>query len=132
MITRITELRRQYGGKRPSCIPVEILQEMLETPYHHGDQEQSIRQGILRAKWRGVVISAVRAKCLDCCGWCQKEVELCEAVQCPLWPLRMGENPFRVKRQLTDDQRAASSAALAKIRMATTPTGSAPAFPSRD
>jgi hypothetical protein len=41
------------------------------------------------------VLKIVRAKCLDCCGGSEKEVRLCMAIACPLWPLRMGSNPFR-------------------------------------
>ena len=107
MSNRIDELRWQFGGKRPRKIPVEILREMLETPYEPGDRERTFRLGILGSKSRGVVISAVRVKCLDCCCWSTKEVELCDAVRCPLWPFRMGENPFRAKHELSESQQAA-------------------------
>lgn len=39
-------------------------------------------------------ISAIRAKCVDCCGGSPGEVRKCTAVSCPLWPMRMGRNPF--------------------------------------
>ncbi len=39
----------------------------------------------------------IRAKCLDCsCGQVQ-EVAKCTAVRCPLWPYRMGKNPFSTR-----------------------------------
>lgn len=38
-------------------------------------------------------IKAIRKKCLDCCCWSFKEVELCTARLCPLWPFRMGKRP---------------------------------------
>lgn len=33
--------------------------------------------------------SAIRLKCLDCCGNQRNEVRLCEAYHCPLWPYRL-------------------------------------------
>ena len=41
---------------------------------------------------------AARAKCLDCCGGQLREVRFCLALTCPLWPFRMGTDPFRGMR----------------------------------
>ena len=41
---------------------------------------------------------AARAKCLDCCGGQLREVRFCMALACPLWPFRMGTDPFRGRR----------------------------------
>src|SRR3954466_15969501 len=41
---------------------------------------------------------AARAKCLDCCGGQLREVRFCLALTCPLWPFRMGTDPFRGRR----------------------------------
>ena len=38
-------------------------------------------------------IKAIRARCLDCCGYSAAEVKLCTAVNCPLYPYRMGHRP---------------------------------------
>lgn len=38
-------------------------------------------------------IKAIRAKCLDCCGYQMNEVRLCPATDCPLWEYRMGHRP---------------------------------------
>ena len=38
---------------------------------------------------------AIRGKCLDCSGGSTKEVELCKAMDCPLWCFRLGRNPPR-------------------------------------
>ena len=38
---------------------------------------------------------AIRARCLDCCGYQEKEVALCPAVDCPSWPFRVGTDPWR-------------------------------------
>ena len=37
---------------------------------------------------------AIRAKCLDCCCGSESEVRKCVQHDCPLWPMRMGRNPF--------------------------------------
>jgi hypothetical protein len=34
---------------------------------------------------------AIRAKCLDCCVFQRKEVRLCPATDCVLWPYRFGK-----------------------------------------
>ena len=39
-------------------------------------------------------LRAIRANCIDCCGGQLSEVRKCTAVTCPLWPMRMGRNPF--------------------------------------
>jgi len=60
-------------------------------------------------------IKAIRAKCMDCCYDQREEVRLCPAKDCPLWPFRMGKNPYRT-RTLTDEQRQAAKERLAKAR----------------
>jgi hypothetical protein len=37
----------------------------------------------------------IRAKCLECCCGSVAEVRDCIIQSCPLWPYRMGSNPFR-------------------------------------
>ena len=38
-------------------------------------------------------MKAIRANCLQCVGT-ESEVRKCVQTSCPLWPLRMGTNPF--------------------------------------
>jgi hypothetical protein len=40
-------------------------------------------------------LSALRARCLDCCAGSADEVKKCMAVGCASWPFRMGVNPWR-------------------------------------
>lgn len=40
---------------------------------------------------------AIRLKCLDCTCGSQREVRLCTAFACPLWPFRMGKRPDNPK-----------------------------------
>lgn len=42
-------------------------------------------------------IRAIRAKCLDCCGGSDSEARKCTAIDCPLWPLRMGKNVYHAR-----------------------------------
>lgn len=61
-------------------------------------------------------LKAIRAKCLDCCCDSPVEVRLCPSRNCALHPFRLGTNPFRRKRVLTEAQRQAASDRLAKAR----------------
>jgi len=36
----------------------------------------------------------IRAYCLECCLGQESEVRKCVCCECPLWPFRMGRNPF--------------------------------------
>lgn len=40
------------------------------------------------------ILRVIREKCMDCCCRQQTEVRKCVSVSCPLWPYRMGTNPF--------------------------------------
>jgi hypothetical protein len=61
-------------------------------------------------------LKALRARCLDCCCGNASEVRKCTAVECPSWAFRMGTNPFREKRVLSADQKAALADRLARAR----------------
>ena len=49
-------------------------------------------------------LKAIRADCIDCMGGQRGLVRDCELRGCPLWPYRMGKNPFHT-RKMTDEQR---------------------------
>lgn len=55
----------------------------------------------------GPILEVLRAKCVDCSGGSAAEARKCTVTRCALWPYRTGGNPFRVKRELSDDQKAA-------------------------
>ena len=38
-------------------------------------------------------MSAIREKCLECCGWFAPEVRLCTCTDCALYPFRSGKYP---------------------------------------
>lgn len=52
-------------------------------------------------------IKAIRAKCLDCMCGQVNEVKLCPGADCPLYPFRMGKNPYLKPRHYTEEQKAA-------------------------
>lgn len=63
-------------------------------------------------------IKAIKAKCLDCCCGDKGEVKACTAANCPLWCFRLGKNPNRKSRVMSDEQREAAKVRLAKARLA--------------
>lgn len=60
-------------------------------------------------------LKAIRQNCLECNGTAQ-EVKLCPCTGCPMYPFRFGTNPFRKKREMTEEQREAASKRLADAR----------------
>jgi hypothetical protein len=47
-----------------------------------------MRATFARAYTKGSKPAVIKAKCLDCCGYQRKEVGLCPAEACPVWPWR--------------------------------------------
>lgn len=62
-------------------------------------------------------MKAIRLKCIDCCNGSYSEARLCPATDCPLYPFRLGKNPFRQKREYSDEEKAAIADRLAKARV---------------
>ena len=60
-------------------------------------------------------VKAIRAKCLDCCCDSVKEVELCHITGCALHPFRFGKNPYRTRREMSEEQRQQARERMAKI-----------------
>ena len=71
-------------GRRPEDVPSEIL------ALYYREKNP---------------LKALRARCLDCCCGSATEVRKCVSIDCPSWPFRLGKNPFRQKRILTEEQR---------------------------
>ena len=53
------------------------------------------------------IVTAIKNKCLDCCCGQILEVRECTSVKCPLHPFRLGKDPYKIKKELTDEQREA-------------------------
>ena len=61
-------------------------------------------------------VKAIRAKCLDCCCGSVTEVKLCPDDECPIHVFRFGKNPYRTKRELSEEQRAAAAERFRQAR----------------
>lgn len=53
-------------------------------------------------------LKTIRAKCLDCTGGERREVRLCTAYACPLWPYRMGKRPEHPEAQRANQEARAA------------------------
>lgn len=60
---------------------------------------------------------AIRAYCVQIC-MCgsTKAVLECVSTACPLWPFKMGNDPWRAQRDMSEDQRQAAADRLAAAR----------------
>lgn len=61
-------------------------------------------------------VKAIREKCLDCCCGSTLEVKECSVETCPIYPFRLGKNPFRQKREMSEEQRKAVGDRLREAR----------------
>ena len=48
-------------------------------------------------------IKAIREKCLDCSFWQPGEVRQCTAIDCPIYPYRMGTRPSEETLKTLED-----------------------------
>ena len=62
-------------------------------------------------------VKAIRAYCLNCCCESETEVKLCPAMDCQLWPFRMGKNPNRKGRAFTEEERKSNYYALVRFKL---------------
>ena len=60
-------------------------------------------------------VKAIRAKCIDCCVGEMAEVRNCQIEKCPLYPFRMGKNPYR-SRNMSEEQKQKVADRLKKSR----------------
>jgi len=61
-------------------------------------------------------VKAIRLKCRDCTSDQRSEIDNCTVKKCPLYPFRMGKNPYRSKRELTEEQKEQMQERLKKAR----------------
>ena len=61
-------------------------------------------------------IKAIRAKCLECSCENVNEVRECPITDCALYPFRFGKNPYRTKRELSEERKARQIEVLQKAR----------------
>ena len=65
-------------------------------------------------------VKAIREYCLQCSGGSSNEVKLCQIETCPLYAFRFGKNPYRQRRELTEDELEALRARMANARKSLT------------
>ena len=61
-------------------------------------------------------IKAIRAFCLECSCGQTSEVKWCPRTVCPLYPFRMGKNPFRQRREMTEEEKQVLADRLKEAR----------------
>ena len=66
-------------------------------------------------------VKAIHAFCMECYGGSAREVVNCTSAPgsrypCPLYPFRTGKNPYRTKRELSEEQKTAMAARLKKAK----------------
>ena len=64
------------------------------------------------------VLKAIRLKCLDCCCDSAYEVKLCPCEKCPLHPFRFGKNPYRTKKEYSEEELEKKREIMKKAREA--------------
>lgn len=63
-------------------------------------------------------VKAIYEFCLSCCGDSYKATKECSATDCALYAFRLGKNPYRVKRELSDEEKSKRAKILKQAREA--------------
>lgn len=50
-------------------------------------------------------VKAIRAFCLECSCGQTSEAKACTIYRCPLYPFRMGKNPYRQRREMSEEEK---------------------------
>jgi hypothetical protein len=61
-------------------------------------------------------VKAIRAFCLGCSGDSTAEVKNCHIEMCPLHPFRMGKNPYRQRREMSEEEKRVLANRLREAR----------------
>lgn len=61
-------------------------------------------------------LKTIRKYCLTCCCESAHEVKVCPAKECELYPYRLGHDPRKGKRVLTDEDKEIMRERMAKAR----------------
>lgn len=61
-------------------------------------------------------LKAIREKCKDCTCGMLDEIRHCPIPDCPLFPFRMGKNPYRTKRRLSAEEKEKLVQRMTKAR----------------
>ena len=61
-------------------------------------------------------VKAIRAYCLECSCGATSEVKYCPIDNCPLYPFRFGKNPYRQRREMTEEEKQVLADRLKEAR----------------
>lgn len=61
-------------------------------------------------------VKAIRAFCLECSAGSTAEVKECHVERCPLHPFRMGKNPYRQRREMSEEEKRVLADRLREAR----------------
>ena len=84
--------KTRTGGTPRKGIPATIAAELKRI---HGEKYS----GTVDRASKGSLKSAIKLKCLDCCGFQKSEVALCTITACPLWSFRFVKNPLTLTEE---------------------------------
>ena len=61
-------------------------------------------------------VKAIRAFCLECSCGSTSEIKECPVNKCPLYPFRFGKNPYRQRREMTEEEKQVLADRLKEAR----------------
>ena len=61
-------------------------------------------------------VKAIRAFCMECSNGQTSEVKACPVYKCQLYPFRFGKNPYRQRREMTEEQKQVLADRLREAR----------------
>lgn len=78
---------------KPAAAPVEVKEKL--------EGGNAVNYKAVVERYKGKITnraSAIRAHCIECCCGVVSEVRACTVKKCALFPFRMGDDPYRKKR----------------------------------
>ena len=61
-------------------------------------------------------VKAIREFCMECSGGSSSEVKNCPVYECPLYAFRFGKNPYRQRREMTEEEKQVLADRLREAR----------------
>jgi hypothetical protein len=61
-------------------------------------------------------VKAIREFCMECSGGSSSEVKSCPVYKCPLYAFRFGKNPYRQRREMTEEEKQVLADRLREAR----------------
>ena len=61
-------------------------------------------------------VKAIRAFCMECSNGQPSEIKDCPVTKCPLYPFRLGKNPYRQRREMTEEEKQVLADRLKEAR----------------